>query len=311
LTFDENSGFLSIENGNSVPLNSLSGGSVTYEEMEDLITELKELIQYYGEMNMIAIGKYHDDGYKYLLEKGATVADLLDAGATLKELYEGGIFVGTLEQNGVNAADLEAAGLIGTVTDVDGNQYKWIKVGDKRWMAENLRTTKLRDGTDIPLVTDNSAWGAMATPAYSWYNNDEPTYGNTYGALYNWYTVETGKLCPVFWRVPGNDEWNALLAPFGFSSAGGALKEVGTVHWESPNEGATNESGFSALAGGGRGSSGLFSSLGYNANFWSTDVEDEFGMDMRWHYYLYHDNSLHGAHYTYPETGFSIRCVRD
>jgi len=89
-------------------------------------------------------------------------------------------------------------------------------------MAENLKTTKLNDGTSIPLVTSSATWGTLSTPAYCWYNNDEASYKVTYGALYNWYTVNTGKLCPSGWHIPNDAEWTTLTNYLGgLSLAGG------------------------------------------------------------------------------------------
>ncbi|MGB4293792.1 MAG: FISUMP domain-containing protein, partial [Bacteroidales bacterium] len=95
------------------------------------------------------------------------------------------------------------------MNDVDGNRYKVIMIGNQLWMAENLRTTKYNDGTPIPLVTDNTAWSNLTSPGYCWYDNNS-TNKDTYGALYNWYTVNTGKLCPSGWHVPSDDEWTIM-----------------------------------------------------------------------------------------------------
>ena len=95
--------------------------------------------------------------------------------------------------------------------DADGNSYKVVKIGDQTWMDENLKTTKFNDGTAIPYTKDNSVWSASvlaSTPAYCWYSDD--TYQNAYGALYNWYAVNTGKLAPVGWHVATDDEWTIL-----------------------------------------------------------------------------------------------------
>jgi len=141
--------------------------------------------------------------------------------------------------------------VFGIMTDVDGNNYKTIKIGNQEWMAENLKTTKYKDGTSIPLFTAATPMANFTSPGYCWYNSDSATYRNSYGALYNWYAVNTGKLAPTGWHVPTEAEWNTLIAYLGGESvAGGKLKEAGTSHWSSPNTGATNEVGFSALPGG-------------------------------------------------------------
>ena len=158
-----------------------------------------------------------------------------------------------------------------TVTDIDGNVYHTVKIGAQTWMVENLRTTRYNDGTAIPLVTGNTAWGSLTTPGYCWYNNDQATYGSTYGALYNWYAVNRGKLCPTGWHVATDAEWTQLTDYLGgVWVAGGKMKEAGLSHWESPNEGATNSSGFTALPGGHRISAGSFYLLALHALFWSS-----------------------------------------
>ena len=90
----------------------------------------------------------------------------------------------------------------GTVTDLDGNIYSTITIGNQIWLASNLKTTKFKDGTTIPLITGNTAWINLISPGYCWYNNDATTYKSTYGALYNWYSVNSGRLCPTGWHVP-------------------------------------------------------------------------------------------------------------
>ena len=103
-------------------------------------------------------------------------------------------------------------------------------IGTQTWMAENLRSTTLNDGTDIPFVPDVTAWAALTTPGYCWFQSDSLGYG----ALYNWYTVNTGKLCPEGWHVPADEEWTILTDFLGGKSvAGGKLKEAGTYHWQS------------------------------------------------------------------------------
>ena len=97
-----------------------------------------------------------------------------------------------------------------SITDKDGNVYTSVTIGTQVWMKENLKTTKYNDGTAIPLVTDGAAWESLTTPGYCWYNNDAATYKATYGALYNRYTANSGKLCPAGWHVPADSEWTTL-----------------------------------------------------------------------------------------------------
>ena len=194
----------------------------------------------------------------------------------------------------------------GTVNDIDGNQYATIQIGDQRWMAENLRTTKYNDGTPIPNVTDNSEWSYLYTGAWSYYNNNASN-NFPYGKLYNWYAVNTGKLCPTGWRIPSDTDFNQLSGYLGGSSeAGGKIKSV--KGWNSPNTGATNESGFSGLPGGKRDPSGGSFLLNNNGSWWSSTSwlgtnSSSFGSSFN-----------EGSLYNVGEnrvTGKSCRCMRD
>ena len=161
----------------------------------------------------------------------------------------------------------------GSVNDIDGNSYAAVSIGIQVWMAENLRVTKFNDGSAIPNITDNDSWSNALTPGYCWYNNDEATYRNPYGALYNWYAANTGKLCPTGWHLPSDAEWTILTNFLGdLSLDGGKLKETGTAHWNTPNTGATNEIGFTHLPGGYRtfNSGAAFYSLGIGGSMWSS-----------------------------------------
>jgi len=205
------------------------------------------------------------------------------------------------------------------LTDIDGNTYKTIKIGDQTWMAENLRTTKYNDGTDIPLVDAISSWVSLLTPGYCWYLNDEEEYKDIYGALYNWYAVNTSKLCPAGWHVPGDTEW-ADLAAFsgGETVAGNQLKETGTSHWVTTETSITNSSGFTALPGGTcwgvlTDPVTYFTDMGYTGHFWSTtEVSDpETGyqgvytrtFDRAW-------QECERSSFTKSQ-GISVRCIKD
>ncbi len=139
----------------------------------------------------------------------------------------------------------------GTMTDQDGNTYKTITIGTQTWMAENLKTTKYRNGDPIPNVTDISEWYHLTTGAYCDYINT-PGSDVTYGKLYNWHTVaDSRNIAPTGWHVPSDAEWAILIEYLGGSDvAGGKLKETGTTHWYNPTTEATNESGFTGLPGG-------------------------------------------------------------
>lgn len=194
-----------------------------------------------------------------------------------------------------------------TIKDIDGNVYRTVTIGTQVWMAENLKTTRYNDGTEIPLVTEQSAWYNLNAPGYCWYNNDEKANRDIYGALYNWYALNTGKLCPSGWHVPSDEEWAVLISYLGGDAiAGGKMKEVGTTLWLSPNTGATNSSGFTALPAGFRGRSGFIP--GINTLFWSSTA---FDASDAWTRYLQSENMVAGRNNGGMYHGFSIRCLKD
>jgi uncharacterized protein (TIGR02145 family) len=195
------------------------------------------------------------------------------------------------------------------VTDIDGNIYHTVTIGTQVWMVENLKTTKYRDGSNVPFVTNDIEWMRLTTPGYCWYDNDPATYKGTYGALYNWHSVNTGKLCPIGWHIPADAEWISLMNYLGgLSGAGGKLKEKGTAHWDSPNTGATNETGFTALAGGCRGIDGSFILIGQRGAWWSaTELNAWSAMSMN---IDYNDNKMKDIAYG-KTNGMSARCIMD
>jgi len=198
----------------------------------------------------------------------------------------------------------------GSMTDQDGFTYKTILIGTQIWMAENLKTTKYNDGTSIPLVTDKTSWSNLSTPACCWQNND-PARKVTYGVLYNWYTVNTGKLCPTGWHVPTDAQWTTLTTYLGGESlAGGKLKESGFKHWNSPNTGATNETGFSALPGGDRlnGPDAFFDNLG-EMGCWYTSSQAS--SEVTWNREILYNASNICRSNNLKGYGYSVRCIKD
>lgn len=225
------------------------------------------------------------------------------------------------------------------MTDGDGNRYDYVSVGEQEWLSENLRSTSYRDGTPIPNVEEMSEWAEQDGPAYSWYENDL-SLGDAYGALYNWYAVDGGELCPAGWRVPDREEWEKLeayldeenrriklplqveLSPESRESRRVNMSEESiraedeTPHprwYEGGTDGAArvdgeDEYGFAALPAGFRSSHGDFVNVGLYTGWWSADEEDEI---LAW--YL-------GMPFNYPgfydyesrkTMGFSVRCMRD
>jgi uncharacterized protein (TIGR02145 family) len=202
----------------------------------------------------------------------------------------------------------EVSFVSGQLTDIDDNVYRVVKIGTQFWTGENLKTTKYNDGSPIPLVTDQTEWDNLTTPGYCWYNNDEAN-KNVYGALYNWYTVNTGNLCPTGWHVP-TDEENTTLITFagGESVAGGKLKEKGTTHWLDPNSQGTDDFGFTALPAGFRGN-GIFDLLGYDGGWWTSTELDANTALLRDIWVLSHP-AIERYNFS-KKLGYSVRCVKD
>jgi len=197
----------------------------------------------------------------------------------------------------------------GSMTDQDGNSYKTVNIGSQLWMAQNLRATRFNDYTKINHVKDSIAWNGLSSPAYCWYLNDNSSQQNIYGALYNWYAVNTGKLCPTGWHVPTDPEWTALTTYLGGEIiSAGKLKEAGITNWLDPNTGATNESGFTALPGGFRAIDGTFNNIGSNG-YW--DSGTEYNASNRYGREMHNDGSdvIRGPYG--KRRGLSVRCLKD
>jgi uncharacterized protein (TIGR02145 family) len=194
-----------------------------------------------------------------------------------------------------------------TVTDADGNVYHTITIGTQTWMVENLKATKYNDGTGIPIEPDQTNWKNLSTPAYCWHENNIAN-KNIYGALYNAYVVNTGKLAPKGWHVPSDAEWTTLENYLGGSDvAGGKLKSSGITYWKTPNTDATNESGFSGLPGGSRHFFGNYQSILEYGCWWATDEDGTNNL-----YRLLSYSHGYVTHLSVNKReGLSIRCVKD
>lgn len=212
-----------------------------------------------------------------------------------------------------------------TLTDIDGNVYNTVLIGNQCWMKENLKTTSYNNGTPIPNITEVSAWSALSSSAYVWYDNDI-SWKNIYGALYNWYTTVDGNgLCPAGWHVPTNDEWTVLTDYIGGIEAphGNELKSCRQENsplagdcntsehprWVyNPNNWGTDDYGFAILPGGYRSYNGAFIGMENNTYLWSSSdyqTTHAFGRSI---------NSSGGGIGEYggaKRHGFAIRCLRD
>lgn len=198
--------------------------------------------------------------------------------------------------------------IYGSVRDLDGNVYKTVQIGQQTWMAENLKTTQYNDGESIPRIMDDSEWANDTDGGYCYYDNE---FSNKYlyGALYNWNAVNSGLLCPSGWHVPTESEWSSLTDFLGGESeAGGKLKEAGTAHWASPNTGATNETGLTALPGGSRYASSEFYGIGSNNLWWSAT---ESTTELAYFHYLSSDEQNIRTFDGSKKSGCSVRCIQD
>jgi uncharacterized protein (TIGR02145 family) len=198
----------------------------------------------------------------------------------------------------------------GTVTDIDDNTYRTVKIGNQWWMAENLKVTHYRNGDAIPEVSDSATWIMLITGAYCSYNNDV-TNTAIYGRLYNWYAVvDSHNIAPAGWHVPSDAEWQTLVVYLGgWDVAGGKMKDTGTTYWQSPNSSATNESGFTGLPGGGRFGTRGYTGMGTEGVFWSSA---EYDRNWAWFRSLYYYNSGSvDRNYLSKSFGFSVRCIKD
>jgi uncharacterized protein (TIGR02145 family) len=209
----------------------------------------------------------------------------------------------------------------GTLTDQDGNIYKTIKIGSQIWMAENLRTTKYRNGNLVTNIKDNGKWRTTTDGAYCNYNNtyDLDTIA-TFGRLYNWYAVSDNRsIAPEGWHIPTDAEWTILITNLsdgndaaGDTIVGAYLKEAGDAHWRSNSELgnpiADNRSGFTALPCGWHAGDG-FGQTWAGTTFWSST---EYSDTQVWIRSLISGFSfvLRG-NYGYKSLGFPIRCVKD
>lgn len=220
----------------------------------------------------------------------------------------------------------------GTVMDIEGNIYKTIVIGMQTWMIENLKTVKYKDGTSIPNITSGDNWNLNnfnKGPAYCWYSNNIG-YKDLYGALYNWYAVNTGKLCPEGWHVPTDEEWTILenyLISNGFNYDGTTVDNkiakalsTGTYWYKSTVEGSVgnsdypnkiNSSGFSAIPAGFRSHDGFFYYLGSCSAWWTSTLAESVSLVRPYRRYIYGNDVNINRSYEYPNRGNSVRCIKD
>lgn len=198
--------------------------------------------------------------------------------------------------------------ILGAISDVNGNTYKTLKLGNDIWMTENLRTRNFNDGLFIGDISLATGWEGATFAARCRYNNSDSNI-IPYGYLYNGYAVEDDRLCPTGWHVSTVAEWEALITLFGgAATAGGPLKESGTTNWTAPNSGATNESGLGALPGGNRRPDGSYANIGLYGNYWAVDL---IGLPLKDYNFEY--NNIDVTQIPIPDRnwGLSVRCVKN
>jgi uncharacterized protein (TIGR02145 family) len=222
--------------------------------------------------------------------------------------------------------------LVSPTLDLDGNIYYSVNIGDQTWMTDNLKVTCYPDGSPIPLIRDQAVWYNFGreAQAYCWYEN-YAAIGTLYGALYTWTAAMNGSeasdsnpgtvqgVCPDGWHIPGDSEWKQLEMFLGMSQTeaneknwrgtveGDKMKSEGTIYWDSPNTGATNESGFNAYAGGWRNGDGYFRNFGISAGFWTSSKTG----DYAWMRRLDNNSSRVYRNFAGLYEGHSVRCIKD
>jgi len=210
-----------------------------------------------------------------------------------------------------------------TVTDIDGNIYQTVQIGNQLWMAENLKVTHYRNGDPIPTGYNNSEWADLSTGAYCVYDND-PDYLEIYGYLYNWYAVDDVRgLAPEGWHVPSDAELMELEIYLGMSE-----EDLNGTRWRGTNEGSKlagnidlwfngvlvnnsefGTSGLNILPGGNRYShNGTYRDIGQRGYFWSSTIDDA---THAWNRSLYYANTGVHRYDNTSQNGFSIRCIKD
>lgn len=206
------------------------------------------------------------------------------------------------------------AGCPSTVADIDGNVYATVTIGSQCWMVENLKTSRYQNGALIPTGLPEETWSSTSLGAFAFYDNSALS-GDVFGALYNWFAVSDARgICPVGWHVPTNAEFTVLTDELGGETlAGGKMKSTGTILagsglWASPNIGATNSSGFTALPSGYRDADGIYGDISFYTGFWSSSAASPIAAFTRGLFYIYGDTFTFTDEKRY---GYPVRCLKD
>jgi uncharacterized protein (TIGR02145 family) len=231
------------------------------------------------------LGDMNEDGIKNVLDVVNLVSDILDGDDVCEEITDGCV-------------------------DYDGNSYATVQIGNQLWMSENLKTTHYNNGDEIPTNLDDSSWELANYGTVAVYDDQESNI-DTYGRLYNWYAVVDNRgVCPENFHVPTDGEYILLTNYLGGNDiAGGKMKEAGLEHWDSPNTGATNESGFSGLPGGFRNVTGSYVYMGSDGYFRSSS---EYSSSQAWFHSLHSVwEEVYRGFNMNKSSGNSVRCIGD
>ena len=300
--------------GTGLSVRCLKGGGTQHAPMIDSISPAKALIAdtvvLYGyyflnqkDTNKVTFAGAGADAVEYISWSNSQIKLKVPSGAKIGKVF--------VTVNGVRGNDVDFT----VITPCSSRStYSSDSIGTQVWMGENLDVCTYKNGDPIPEVTDPAEWFKITTGAWCYYNND-PDLGKIYGKLYNWYAVNDPRgLAPDEWHIPTDSEWAVFTANLGGFFSGGKLKSTGTIEdssglWKSPNIGATNETGFSALPGGNRSYNGTFSSIGTKA-YWWTSTKFYMGNNA-WSIFLSNnENSINSRDY-FANGGFSVRCLKD
>ena len=231
------------------------------------------------------LGDMNRDGIKDVLDILILVDDILDGNGVCDEITE-------------------------VCVDIDGNFYSTVQIGNQLWMSENLKTTRYNNGDEIPTGLTDGDWQNNTSGALAVYDDNESN-ADIYGRLYNWYAVVDNRgVCPENFHVPTDGEYILLTNYLGGNDiAGGKMKEAGLEHWDSPNTGATNESGFTGLPGGFRNTTGSYDDMGEGGYFRSSS---EYNSYRAWFHGLYSTwEEVYRGFEMAKNSGLSVRCVGD
>ncbi len=283
------------------------------DDPDGSIVELKLYLDY------LNVAVFSGPPYEYVWEIGDTLYGDVDVRATAVDNSSAAnshSIVVTVDAEGGFNPDLS----YGEMSDMEGNSYKTILIGEQNWMAENLKVTHYADGSAIPFVGDDGQWSELgeSAKAYCWYDNMSE-YKDTTGALYSWSAALN--VCPEGWHLPSDEEWKVLELHLGMSQEnadkhewrgtyeGGMLRERGFSKWYNPNIAASNTSGFTALPGGYRSNTGAFYGMGMYAAYWTSTVKE--GTNTVWFRALNNEKTNVYRYWAVGNRGASVRCVED